>query len=89
MNNNFDSLSLIGNTPLIEMKRYQKKYHLNTQVFAKLESNNLTGSIKDRIALFMIEQAEKEKKLLPGGTIIEPTSGNTGIVLSFFGKLKG
>lgn len=89
MNNNFDSLSLIGNTPLIEMKRYQKKYHLNTQVFAKLESNNLTGSIKDRIALFMIEQAEKEKKLLPGGTIIEPTSGNTGIGLACVGKLKG
>lgn len=70
---------LIGNTPLMELCNYEKKYELQARVIAKLEYFNPAGSAKDRVALSMIEEAEREGKLKPGATIIEPTSGNTGI----------
>jgi S-sulfo-L-cysteine synthase (O-acetyl-L-serine-dependent) len=80
-------LQSIGNTPLVRIN------HLNpnpdTSVFAKVEGTNPTGSIKDRIALKMIEQAEAEGRLIKGKTIIEPTSGNTGIGLAMIGTVKG
>ncbi len=80
-------LSTIGNTPLI---RINKLFHKPcVEVFAKNEGTNPTGSIKDRIALKMIEQAEAEGTLCPGKTIIEPTSGNTGIALAMIGAVKG
>jgi len=76
----------IGNTPLIKITRLvPKKYN----VFAKLEYFNPGGSIKDRIALNMINEAEKQGKLSPGGTIVEPTSGNTGIALAMIGAERG
>ena len=84
-----DSLELIGNTPLLKLKRLKEKYKLNANIYAKLESYNLTGSIKDRASLQMIFDFEKENKLKEGSTIIEPTSGNTGIGLACIGKLKG
>src|ERR1043165_7550685 len=80
------ALDLIGNTPLIELTR------LNAgpcRLFAKLESDNPGGSIKDRIGLSMIEAAEKNGKLRPGGTIVEATAGNTGLGLAQVGILKG
>jgi len=80
-------LSLIGNTPLVKIN------HLcspdDAEIWAKLESNNPGGSVKDRIALSMIEAAESDGRLKPGGTIIEPTSGNTGIGLAMVAKVKG
>ena len=78
-------LETIGNTPIIKLK----KLFPNHQVFIKLEKQNPGGSIKDRIALAMIEDAEKAEILKSGGTIIEPTSGNTGIGLSFVAAVKG
>jgi cysteine synthase B len=80
-------LDLIGNTPVVKI--YNLNPNKKTTIYAKLEGNNPTGSIKDRIALKMIEQAEKEGKLTKGKTIIEPTSGNTGIALAMIGKVKG
>lgn len=80
---------LIGNTPLLEVSNIEKKEHLKARVVVKLESFNPGGSIKDRIALAMIEQAEKDGVLQPGATIIEPTSGNTGIGLAWVAKTKG
>ncbi len=77
--------ALIGNTPVVELK----KLGSGARVFAKLESFNPGSSVKDRIALAMIEAAEAEGALKPGDTIIEPTSGNTGIGLAIVGKLKG
>ena len=79
-------LSLIGNTPLVEITR------LDTgpcQLFVKLENQNPTGSIKDRVALAMIEAAEREGKLQPGGTVIEATAGNTGLGLALIAGAKG
>ncbi|MBM4141384.1 MAG: cysteine synthase A [Nitrospira sp.] len=80
-------LSLIGNTPLVKIN------HLcspdDAEIWVKLESNNPGGSVKDRIALSMIEAAESDGRLKPGGTIIEPTSGNTGIGLAMVAKVKG
>src|SRR5690349_21083686 len=79
-------ISLIGNTPLVEITR------LDTgpcQLFVKLENQNPTGSIKDRIALSMIEAAEREGRLQPGGTIIEATAGNTGLGLALIAGAKG
>ena len=74
---------LIGHTPLLEVVNYEEKNHItDATILAKLEYLNPAGSVKDRIALHMIEVAEKEGKLKPGGTIIEPTSGNTGIGLA-------
>lgn len=74
---------LIGHTPLLEVVNYEKKNNITDAVIlVKLEYLNPAGSVKDRIAFHMIEVAEKEGKLKPGGTIIEPTSGNTGIGLA-------
>ncbi len=82
-----DILGLIGGTPLVRIN------HLCStgaaEIWAKLEGLNPGGSVKDRIALSMIETAEKERKLRPGGTILEPTSGNTGIGLAMVGSVKG
>lgn len=80
---------LVGSTPLYEVSAIEKKYSLSGRVLVKLEYLNLTGSIKDRIALKMIEDAEKEGKLKEGSVIIEPTSGNTGIGLAAIGRSKG
>lgn len=80
-------LDTIGNTPLVKVGRICTKE--NVEIYAKIEGTNPTGSIKDRIALKMIEQAEAEGTLVPGKTIIEPTSGNTGIGLAMIGAVKG
>lgn len=80
---------LVGNTPLLELKRYAGKMDLKARLVAKLEYFNPAGSVKDRIALAMIEDAEAKGLLHPGGTIIEPTSGNTGVGLAFVAAAKG
>ena len=80
-------LQLIGNTPMVKINRLNP--NPNTEIYAKLEGNNPGGSIKDRIALKMIEQAEQEGDLVKGKTIIEPTSGNTGIGLAMVSVVKG
>jgi S-sulfo-L-cysteine synthase (O-acetyl-L-serine-dependent) len=80
-------LETIGNTPMVRINKLCTKP--SVEIFAKLEGFNPTGSIKDRIALKMIEQAEAEGTLLPGKTIIEPTSGNTGIGLVMVATIKG
>ena len=80
---------LVGNTPLLELKNIQKELGLNAHVLAKLEYFNPAGSAKDRVALNMIENAEREGKLQKGSVIIEPTSGNTGIGLAAIGVSKG
>lgn len=83
------TLELIGNTPLVELSNYEKKHELGAQLLAKLEYFNPAGSVKDRAALFMIEDAEKNGILKPGATIIEPTSGNTGIGIASIAAVKG
>lgn len=86
----FNSITeLIGNTPLVKLNTYAKNRNLNANVIAKVEFFNPGGSVKDRIALAMIIDAEKKGILKPGGTIIEPTSGNTGIGLSLVGAVRG
>ncbi len=80
---------LIGNTPLVEVTNIEKEKGLKSRVLVKIEAFNPGGSAKDRIAMAMIEAAEKEGRLKPGGTIIEPTSGNTGIGLVWIGRAKG
>lgn len=81
---------LIGNTPLLELTHYEEKNDIkDATILAKLEYLNPAGSVKDRIALNMIEVAEKQGKLKPGATIIEPTSGNTGIGLAAVAAAKG
>ena len=80
---------LIGKTPLVRLNKYNKKRGLGATVLAKVEFFNPGGSVKDRIALAMIEDAERKGLLKPGGTIIEPTSGNTGVGLSLVGAVKG
>ena len=80
-------LSTIGNTPLVELQNINPKK--NVRIYAKLEGNNPTGSIKDRIALRMIEAAESDGEISSNRTILEPTSGNTGIALAMIGRLKG
>ena len=82
-----DILRLIGNTPLVRVNRMTGSG--DAEIWAKLEGGNPAGSVKDRIALSMIDSAEKEGKLKPGGTIIEPTSGNTGIGLAMVAAIKG
>lgn len=84
------SMELIGNTPLLKLNNYSKKAGIsNATLLAKLEYLNPAGSVKDRIALAMIEDAEKKGHLKPGATIIEPTSGNTGIGLAAVATAKG
>lgn len=68
---------LIGNTPLVRLNKIPQSLGIKAQVFGKLELMNTGGSVKDRIALRMIEEAEKEGRIKPGDTLIEPTSGNT------------
>jgi len=80
-------LDLIGRTPMVEIRRLNPNPRV--KILAKLEGFNPTGSIKDRIALKMIEQAEREGDLVPGKTILEPTSGNTGIALAMIAAVKG
>ncbi len=80
---------LIGNTPLLALDRYAGQEGLSAEILAKLEYFNPLGSAKDRIGLAMIEAAEQSGALQPGGTIIEPTSGNTGIGLAFVGASRG
>ncbi|GHT25340.1 cysteine synthase [Bacteroidia bacterium] len=80
---------LIGNTPLLELSAYGKSKSAGAHIIAKLEYFNPAGSVKDRIALAMIEDAEKSGVLKPGATIIEPTSGNTGVGLAFVSSVKG
>src|SRR5207237_3243703 len=79
-------LGLIGNTPLVELSRLSPN---GVTIYAKLEGQNPTGSIKDRVALAMIEAAEASGDLAPGRELLEPTSGNTGIALALVAKLKG
>jgi cysteine synthase A len=86
----YDRLTdLIGNTPLLEVKNIEKAEGLQAKLIVKLELFNPGGSVKDRIALAMIEAAEKDGSLKPGATIIEPTSGNTGIGLAWVSTVKG
>ena len=80
-------LDLVGNTPLVELTRMTPK--AGVQIYAKLEAQNPTGSIKDRVAKAMIEAAEASGELQPGRRLLEPTSGNTGISLALVAKLKG
>ena len=80
---------LVGNTPLLELTRFNEKKNLQATVIAKLEYFKPAGSVKDRVALAMIEDAEAKGILQPGATIIEPTSGNTGVGLAFVSSAKG
>ena len=80
-------LAAIGNTPMVELQRMSPKP--DVRIFAKLEGQNPTGSVKDRIALKMIDQAERDGEISANRTILEPTSGNTGISLAMVGRLKG
>src|SRR5215203_6742293 len=80
-------ISLVGNTPLVRLNNVTAG--IQATVLAKVEYFNPGGSVKDRIALKMIEAAEREGKLKPGGTIVEPTSGNTGVGLAMVAQAKG
>lgn len=82
-------LELVGNTPLVALNKYGANRQLEAEIVAKVEFFNPGGSVKDRVALNMIEDAEAKGILKPGGTIIEPTSGNTGVGLSLVGAVKG
>lgn len=82
-------IQTIGNTPLLELRRYQEQHKLKASIFAKLEGFNPAGSVKDRVALAMIEDAEQKGKLRSDSVIIEPTSGNTGIGLAAVACAKG
>ena len=84
----YDSLlASLGNTPMVGLPRLSPSD--DVRLWAKLEDRNPTGSVKDRAAFFMVEQAEKDGLLRPGSTILEPTSGNTGISLAMVAKLRG
>ena len=86
----YDSITqLIGNTPLLRLHKYEEVRRLNAQMVAKLEYLNPAGSVKDRVALNMVLDAEERGLLKPGGTIIEPTSGNTGIGLALVAAARG
>ena len=80
---------LIGNTPLLKANRFLEEQGLEAELYFKLEYFNPAGSVKDRIAYAMITDAEEKGLLKPGSTIIEPTSGNTGVGLAFVGATKG
>src|SRR6266478_5045488 len=84
----YDSLlASLGNTPMVGLPRLSPSD--DVRLWAKLEDRNPTGSVKDRPAMFMIEAAERDGRLRPGATILEPTSGNTGIALAMAARLKG
>lgn len=83
------STELIGKTPLAELSHIEEKYGLKAKIYAKLEYFNPAGSVKDRVALGMIEKAEKDGKLVKNSVIVEPTSGNTGIGIAAVGVAKG
>ena len=83
------STELIGKTPLAELMRIEEKYKLKAEIYAKLEYFNPAGSVKDRVALGMIDKAEKDGKLVKNSVIVEPTSGNTGIGIAAAGVAKG
>ena len=80
---------LVGNTPLVRLGRFTQARALPVQLLGKLECRNPAGSMKDRVALEMLRQAEDQGILRPGGIVIEPTSGNTGIGLAAFGTARG
>ena len=80
---------LVGNTPLLRLEKVEKKYSLKAKLYAKLEGVNPTGSVKDRAAKELLADAEKRGLLKKGGTVIEPTSGNTGIALAMLCAVKG
>ena len=80
---------VIGKTPMLELKNIERKYELKAKIFAKLENLNPAGSLKDRVAKAMIDDAEKEGRIGPGSVIIEPTSGNTGIGIAAVGACRG
>lgn len=82
-------LELIGRTPLVELQRLGRRTDTAARIVAKVESRNPAGSVKDRVALAMVEAAEARGELRPGATIIEPTSGNTGVGLALVSALKG
>lgn len=82
-------IELVGNTPLLELGKFSKARGLETPIIAKIESFNPGGSAKDRIAIAMVEDAEQKGILKPGATIIEPTSGNTGVGLALVSAVKG
>lgn len=84
-----DITGLVGGTPLLEAARFGQARGLSARLLCKLEYLNPTGSVKDRAALWMLEAAEREGRLAPGATIIEPTSGNTGVGLAFVAAAKG
>ena len=79
----------VGNTSLVRLSAIEKEYHLSAALYAKVESENAGGSIKDRVAIAIIDQAEKDGKLKNGGTMVEATSGNTGIGLALIGRVRG
>ncbi|MEG2514307.1 MAG: pyridoxal-phosphate dependent enzyme, partial [Bacteroidaceae bacterium] len=79
---------LIGNTPLLELTQFNKKQAVKAKIIAKLEYFNPAGSVKDRVAFAMIEDAEQKGLLKEGSVIIEPTSGNTGVGLAFVSTVK-
>lgn len=90
MSNIYSSADLlIGHTPLLELSHIEKEFGLKAKIFAKLEYFNLAGSVKDRVAKAMLDEAEKSGKIKAGATIIEPTSGNTGIGLASVGVARG
>jgi len=84
-----DASELVGNTPLVEVSRFGAAYGVKARLLVKAEYFNPAGSVKDRVAKEMIEEAERSGKLKPGATIVEPTSGNTGIGLAFMAAIKG
>ena len=84
-----NAYDLIGNTPLLRAERLERKHGLSARLLLKLEYLNPTGSVKDRAALYMVNEAERAGKLKPGGTIVEPTSGNTGIALASLAAARG
>ena len=90
MSNIYNSLDLlIGKTPLLKLSNIEKELNLKSNLIAKLEYLNPAGSVKDRVAKTMIDDAEKEGKLTKDSVIIEPTSGNTGIGLALIGAVRG
>ena len=89
MNIKNDVTEIIGNTPLIKLNNFSKEYDLKANLLVKLESVNPAGSVKDRVALEMILDAEEKGLLKKGATIIEPTSGNTGIGLCAISAVRG